>query len=91
MKWSFEWDGVDCVIYDHRGDEVTTAINSDPPSKRLGSDGIPKNPDVRGAILDYLIEQLNEDIQNDNQPASAYTIRSLLYIAAGRIEERESE
>lgn len=91
MTWSYEWDGDDAQIYDFNGDPATTATNSDPPSKTFGSDDIPTNPDVRGAIFDYLIEQLNEDIQNDNQPASAYTIRSLLYIAAGRIEERESE
>ena len=91
MIWKFEWDGDDALIYDHNGEQVTKAVNSDPPSKSIGPDGIPTDPDVRGAILEYLIDQLDEDIQNDNQPASAYTIRGLLYLAAGRIEERESE
>ena len=91
MTWTYTLDGDDAEIYDFNDDLVTTATNSDPPSKTFGRDGIPTNPDVRGAILDYLIEQLNEDIQNDNQPASAYTIRGLLYLAAGRIEEGDAE
>ena len=53
-KWIYEFDeNNNALIYDHTGGHVTTAENSNPP--RIKSvDGIPNDPDVRGAICDYV-------------------------------------
>lgn len=90
MKWSFEWDDDDCVIYDHNGDQVTKAVNSDPPSKRWGSDGIPKEPDVRGAICDYVCERIDVDDFESDDTMHRYVETAQTVLAAGMIKERDS-
>lgn len=89
MKWTFEWDETDCMIYDHNGKQVTRAVNNDPPSKRFGSDGIPTDPDVRGAICDYVCNEIESSDFPTDEDKHDYVETTQTVLAAGRIEERE--
>ena len=88
MIWTYEWDGDDAVIYDHNGDQVTTAVNSDPPSKTIGPDGIPKDPDVRDAICDYVCEETEAEDWPSEDAKETYIRTAQTVLAAGRIQER---
>ena len=89
MIWTYEWDVDDALIYDHNGDQVTKAVNSDPPSKRIGPDGIPKEPDVRGAICDYVCSEIEAEDWPSEDAKETYVRTAQTVLAAGRIEERE--
>ena len=86
MAWTYIiTDENNAEIYDHNDENVTTAINSNPPSVRVRN-GIPTDPNVAGAMRDYLLTEIEED--NENEPASVYVIKGLLHLSAGNIEER---
>jgi len=88
MKWTFEWDNDDAVIYDHNGEQVTTAFNSDPPSKTISPDGIPTDPDVRGAITEYLTTEIENEVWPSTDAKETYIRTAQTVLAAGRIEEK---
>ena len=89
MIWTFDWDGDDALIYDHNDDQVTKAINNDPPSKRIGSDGIPKDPDVRGAICDYVCNEIDSSDFPTDEAKHDYVETAQTVLSAGRIEQRD--
>ena len=91
MKWSFEWDDDDCVIYDHNGDQVTKAVNSDPPSKRIGSDGVPKDPDVRAAICDYVCNEIDSSDFPSDEAKHNYVETAQTVLAADAIKNAETK
>ena len=88
MNWEYEWNGDDAQIYDHNGEAVTKAINSDPPSKRIGSDGVPKDPDVRGAICDYICNEIDSSDFPSDEAKHDYVETAQTVLAAGLIERR---
>ena len=88
MNWEYEWNGDDAQIYDHTGEAVTKAVNSDPPSKRIGPDGIPKEPDVRGAICDYVCDEIEGEDWPSEDAKETYIRTAQTVLAAGRIQER---
>lgn len=88
MKWTFEWQEGDVVIYDHNGDQVTTAENTDPPGKITNPNGIPIDPDVRGAITDYLTTEIENETWPSTDAKETYIRTAQTVLAAGRIEER---
>ena len=89
MIWTYEWDGDDALIYDHNADQVTKAVNSDPPSKTIVPDGIPTDPDVRGAICDYVCEEIEKEDWPSEDAKETYIRTAQTVLAAGRIQERE--
>ena len=89
MIWTYEWDKNDCVIYDHTGDQVTKAVNSEPPSKTTGPDGIPQDPDVRGAICDYVCKEIESSDFPSDEAKHDYVETAQTVLAAGRIEQRD--
>lgn len=88
MIWAFEWDGDDVLVYDHNGDQVTTAVNNEPPSKTIGPDGIPKEPDVRGAICDYVCDEIKTEDWPSEDAKETYIRTAQTVLAAGRIQKR---
>jgi len=90
MIWTYEFDdNADAVIYDHNGQQVTKAVNSDPPSKTIGPDGIPKDPDVRGAICEYVCNEIESSDFPSDEDKHDYVETAQTVLAAGQIEERE--
>ena len=86
MAWTYIiTDENNAEIYDHNDEHVTTAMNNDPPSVRIRN-GVPTDPDVKGAVREYLLTEMAED--DDNEPASVYIIKGMLHLSAGNIEER---
>lgn len=88
MIWTFEWDGDDALIFDHNEEQVTKAVNSDPPSKTIGPDGIPKDPDVRGAICDYVCSEIESSDFPTDEDKHDYVETAQTVLAAGWIQER---
>jgi hypothetical protein len=88
MKWTYEWNDDDAVIYDHNDEQVTKAVNSDPPSKTISPNGIPKDPDVRGAITDYLTSEIENGTWPSTDAKETYIRTAQTVLAAGMIEER---
>jgi len=89
MKWTYKWDGKDVIIYDHNGEQVTTAINSDPPSKTISPNGIPTDPNVRATITDYLTDEIENETWPSTDAKETYIRTAQTILAAGQIEERE--
>ena len=91
MKWTFKWDDGYAQIYDHNGDAVTKAINSDPPSKRIGADGIPKEPDVRSAICNYICREIDSSEFPTDESMHDCVETTQTVLAAGAIKEQDTE
>jgi hypothetical protein len=96
MKWTYVWDGNgNAIIYDHNGDKVTTATNTneipeyaeDKP-KRISPDGVPVDPDVRGAITDYLTNEIENETWPSTDAKETYIRTAQTVLAAGMIEEK---
>ena len=89
MKWSYSLtDSHDAEIFDHNDEYVTTAKNSDPPSTRFDRNGILKDPDVRGAICDYVCEEIEAEDWPSKDAKETYIRTAQTVLAAGRIQER---
>ena len=91
MIWTYEWDGDDAVIYDHTDEEVTRAEH-DPMERgnpHRDSSGTPVNPDVRGAICDYVCDEIEAEDWPSEDAKETYIRTAQTVLAAGRIEERE--
>lgn len=97
MKWTYEWDGDgNAIIYDHNGDEVTTAINTneipeyaEEKPKRMSPNGVPVEPDVKGAITDYLTTEIGNETWPSTDAKETYIRTAQTVLAAGQIVERE--
>lgn len=88
MSWTYKWDGDDVLIYDHNDDQVTKAVNSDPPSKTIGPDGIPKDPDVQGAICEYVCGVIDKETWPSEDVKETYIKTAQTVLAASAIKNR---
>lgn len=89
MKWKYEiTDNADALIYDHTDEHVTTAYNDEPPSIR-SKNGLPVDPDVKGAICDYVCREIEADDFPTDEAKQQYVSTAQTVLAADRIEERD--
>ena len=91
MQWEYKiTESGDVEVYDHKGDNVITVKNPDPPGI-IRSNGTVVKPNVQAAICDYvcgLIE--NDDFSNDSAKHD-YVEAAQTILSADQIKERDSE
>lgn len=90
MKWEYDTDEDNNVeIFDHNGEQVTIAENANSP-QLVKKNGVPVQPDVKGAIVDYITTQIDSSDFPNDEALMTYIQTTQTILSANKIEERES-
>jgi len=89
MKWEYDLDNNNnATIYDHNGEQVTTSENPNSP-QLIKENGVPTQPDVKGAIVDYITTQIDSSDYPNDEALMRYIQTTQTILSANKIEERE--